>query len=82
MGGRDIRVLQDYALPQVSGITSSIVSLALKENNFKLSPVLVTFVERDQFSRHPSNNPNVHLQKFLAKYDTIKLNAVSIMRFD
>ena len=47
------RVLRDYALPQASSITSSIVSPAIKANNFELSPALVMFFERDQFGGHP-----------------------------
>ena len=71
------RVMRDYALPQASGITSSIAYPTIEANNFKLSPALVTFVERDRFGGHPSDNPNMHLCKFLAKCDTIKLNGVS-----
>ena len=41
----DQRVLRDYALPQASGITSSIVSPAVDANNFELSPSLISFVE-------------------------------------
>ena len=73
----DNRVLRDYALPQTSGITSFIVSPAVEANNFELSPVLISFVEREQFTGHPSDNPNAHLRKFLTKCDTIKINAAS-----
>ena len=73
----DHRVLRDYALPQASGITFSIVSPAVEDNNFALRPALICFVEREQFAGHPSENPNAHLRKFLAKYDTIKINGVS-----
>ena len=76
MAEQDHRVLRDYALPQASGITSSIVSPAVEANNFELSPSLISFVEREQFSGHPSENPNTHLRKFLAKCNTIKLNGV------
>ena len=74
---QDHRVLRDYALPQASGITSSIVSPAIEANNFELNPALIGFMERDQFGGFPSDNPNAHLRKFLAKCDTIKLNGVS-----
>ena len=73
----DHRVLRDYVLPQVSGITSSIVSPAAEANNFELSPALISFVEREQFAGHTSENPNTHLRKFLAKCDTIKINGAS-----
>ena len=70
-------MLRDYALPQASGITSSIVNPTVEANNFQLSLALITFVERDQFSGHPSDNPNIHLRKFLTKCNTIKLNGVT-----
>lgn len=49
----------------------------MEANNFELSPALIKFMERDLFGGHPSENPNAHLRKFLAKCDTIKLNGVS-----
>ena len=73
----DQRVLRDYALPQASGITSFIVSPAVEANTFELSPELISFVEREQFDGHPSENPNAHLRKFLAKCNTIKINGAS-----
>jgi len=73
----DHRVLCDYTLPQASGITSSIVSPTVDANNFELSPALISFVEPEQFGGHPYENPNVHLCKFLAKYNTIKINGAS-----
>jgi len=73
----DNRVLRDYALPQASGVTSSIVSPTVEANNFELSSALISFVGREQFAGHPSENPNAHLRKFLAKYYTIKINGAS-----
>ena len=73
----DNRVLRDYALPQASGITSSIVSPEVEANNFELSPTLISFVEQEQFAGRPSENPNAYLRKFLAKCDTIKINGAS-----
>jgi len=49
----------------------------VEAHKFELDPALVTFVERDQFGGHPSENPNVHLCSFLMKYDIIKLIEVS-----
>ena len=70
-------MLQDYVLPQATGLTSSIVNPAVEANNFELQPALVSFVEKNQFSGHPMENPHIHLRNFLAKCDTIKLNGVS-----
>ena len=76
MAKQDHRVLRNYALLQASGITSSIVSPTIEANNFELNPALIGFVERDQFSGYPFDNPNARLRKFLAKCDTINLNGV------
>jgi len=78
MAEGDNRVLREYALPQALGITSSIITPAIKANNFGLNPVLITSVEWELFSEYPSDNPNGHLCKFLARCDTIKLNGVSV----
>ena len=78
MAKGDHRVLRDYAFPQASSITSSIINPTIEANNFELNPALITFVEQEQFGRHPLKNPNAHLRKFLAKCDSIKLNGVSI----
>ena len=56
MAGRDLRVSWDYILPQAYGVTSSIISLTIKANNFKLCPALATFMEGDQFGGHPPEN--------------------------
>ena len=45
MAGQDNWLLRDYALPQASGITSSIVNPTVETNHFELSLVLITFVE-------------------------------------
>jgi len=73
----DHKVLCDYALPQASSITSSIVSPAVEANNLELSPAFISFVEQEQYVAHPFENPNAHLRKFLAKCDTIKINGAS-----
>ena len=71
-------MLQDYALPQTSGVMSSIASLTIKANNFELCPTLVTFVEIDQLGGYPIENPYIHFRNFLMKCDPIKFNRVSI----
>ena len=77
MAERDPRVPRDYVLLQATGIASSIVNPAVEANNFELWPALVSFVEKDQFSGRPTENPHIHLRNFLVKCDTIKLNRVS-----
>jgi len=76
MAGQDQRVLRDYTMSQLSGITSSILSPTIEVHDFELRPALISLVEKDQFSGHPSENPNMHLCNFLTECDTIKLNGV------
>ena len=78
MAERNPRVLPDYVLPQATGLTSSIVNPAVEVNNFELRPAPVSFMEKDQFSGQPTENPHLHLRNFLAKCDMIKLNGVSV----
>jgi len=42
---RDPRVLQDYVLPQATGLTSTIVNPTIEANNFELRSALISFVE-------------------------------------
>ena len=77
MTERDPRVLQDYVLPQATGLTFPIVNPVVEANNFELQPALISFVEQNQFGGRPIENPHLHLCNFLAKCDTIKLNGVS-----
>ena len=45
-------------------------------NNFELKPTLNTMVQQNQFIRHPYEDPNVHMGRFLRMVDTIKMNGV------
>ncbi|XP_047979067.1 uncharacterized protein LOC125220986 [Salvia hispanica] len=45
-------------------------------NNFELKTALIQFVEQRVFSGRPTEDPNMHLAKFLEIANTIKLNGV------
>jgi len=77
MAERNPRMLRDYVLPQATGLTLFIVNPVVEAKNLELRPTLVSSVEKDQFSGHPTENPHIHLRNFLAKCDTIKLNGFS-----
>ena len=49
---------------------------AIKANNFELKPALITMVLRHQFTRHPSEDPNKHMGRFMRMENTVKLNGV------
>ena len=46
-------------------------------NNFELKPALITMVRKIQFTRHPSEDTNEHLGRFLRMPNTMKLNGVN-----
>ena len=45
-------------------------------NNFELKPALITMVQQQQFTGHPTEDPNEHLGRFLRMANTVKLNGV------
>ena len=49
----------------------------IKANNFELKPALITMVQQNQFTGHPSKDPNEHLGRFLRMANTVKMNGVN-----
>ena len=49
---------------------------AIDANDFELKPALITMVQQNQFTGHPTENPNEHLGRFLRIANSIKLNGV------
>ena len=49
---------------------------AIDANNFELKSALITMVQQNQFTGHPTENPNEHLGLFLRIANTFKLNGV------
>ena len=45
-------------------------------NDFELKPALIRMVQQNQFTGHPTENPNEHLGRFLKIANSIKLNGV------
>ena len=50
---------------------------AIDVNDFELKPALIRIVQQNQFTGHPTENPNEHLGRFLRIANSIKLNGVS-----
>ena len=49
---------------------------AIDVDDFELKPALITMVQQNQFTGHPTENPNEHLGRFLRIANSIKLNGV------
>lgn len=72
------RTLGDYAVPLVTGATSSIRRPAIQANNFEIKPAILQMVASTvQFSGMPHDDPNAHIANFLELCDTFKHNGVS-----
>ena len=50
--------------------------LAIEANNFELKPALITMVQQHQFTGHPSEDPNEHMERFMRMANIVKLNGV------
>ena len=49
---------------------------AIDANDFELKPALITTVQHNQFTGHPTDDPNEHLRQFLRIANNVKLNGV------
>ena len=72
--GRD--TIEDFCRPVIQDEYSAVRQLAIDANNFELKPALITMVQQNQFTGHPSEDPNEHLGRFLRMANTVKLNGV------
>ena len=57
---------------------SCIAKPEIDAKNFELRMHLIQFIERNQFGRSASENPQDHLSDFIEKCDTILIGGVSV----
>ena len=55
---------------------SAIKPPAVNANDFELKPSLITMVQQNQFTGHPTENPSEHLGRFLRIANSVILNGV------
>ena len=55
---------------------SAIKPPAVNANDFELKPSLITMVQQNQFTGHPTENPSEHLGQFLRIANSVILNGV------
>ena len=68
--------MEDFWRPVIQAEYSAVRQPAVEANNFELKPALITMVQQNQFTGHPTEHPNEHLERFLRMENTIKLNGV------
>ena len=71
------RTMEDFWRPIIINEYSTVRQPPIQANNFELKPALITMVHQHQFTRHPSEDPNEHLGRFLRMENTIKRNGVN-----
>ena len=68
--------MEDFWRPIIQDEYSAIRQPIVDANNFELKPALITMVQQQQFTVHPTEDPNEHLGRFLRMANTVKLNGV------
>ena len=68
--------MEDFWRPVIQAEYSAVRQPAVEANNFELKPGLITMVQQNQFTGHPTEDPNEHLSIFLRMANTVKVNGV------
>ena len=71
-----IDTMEDFWRPIIQDEYSAIRQPTVDANNFELKPALITMVQQQQFTGHPTEDPNEHMGRFLRMANTVKLNGV------
>ena len=69
-------IMEDFWRPAIQAEYLAVKQPAVKANNFDLKPALITMVQQNQFTGHPTKDPNEPLGRFLKMANTVKLNGV------
>ncbi|XP_021731240.1 uncharacterized protein LOC110698138 [Chenopodium quinoa] len=70
--------LLEYGIPDTTtGLLSRIVRPPVTAQHFELKPQFIQFISNDSFARTPHDCPVSHIDGFLEKCDTMKMNGVT-----
>jgi len=70
--------LREYAIPSSDESYAIIVYPTVEENNFEIKPAFNYLVQQNQFSRSPTEDPNLHISTFLRLGETLKANQEAV----
>ncbi|XP_021757315.1 uncharacterized protein LOC110722347 [Chenopodium quinoa] len=74
----DRKSLLEYDIPDTTtGLLSSIVRPPITFKHFKLKPQFIQFISNDLFAGIPHDCPVSHIDSFMEKCDTMKMNGVT-----
>ena len=68
--------MEDFWRPVIQDEYLAVRQPAIDANNFELKPAPITMVQQNQFTGHPTEDPNEQLGRFLRMANTVKLNGV------
>ena len=68
--------MEDFWKPIIRDDYSTVRQPTIEANNFELKHELITMFQQNQFTGHPSEDPNEHMGRFLRMANTEKLNGV------
>ena len=68
--------MEDFWRPVIRDEYLTVKQPSIKANKFELKLSLITMVQQNQFTGHPSEDRNKHLGRFLRMANTVKLNGV------
>ncbi|KAJ9555204.1 hypothetical protein OSB04_009818 [Centaurea solstitialis] len=71
----DERTLKDFVQPRFSS-TSSIAMPTSTAHNYEIKTSLINFVMMDRFGGLPMENPSKHLNSFIEKCSTLRINGL------
>ena len=63
--------MEDFWKPIIRDDYFAVRLPAIEANNFELKPALITMVQQNQFTGHPSEDPNGHICRFLRMANTV-----------
>ena len=66
--------IEDFWRPVIQDEYSAVKQPAIEANNFELKLALIAMVQQHQFTRHPSEDPNEHMRRFMRMENIVKLN--------
>ena len=68
--------IEDFWRAIIQEEYSAIKQPTVDANNFELKPTLITMVQQNQFTGHPTEDPNEHLGRFLRMENIVNLNGI------
>ena len=68
--------IEDFWRPFIHDEYSAVRQPTIDAKNFELKPALITMVQHNQFTGHPSEDPNEHWGRFMRMANTVNLNGV------